>query len=120
MRMLTAAAGLLAVCTAALAGESPCASDVARLCPAVVGGGGRVLRCLEAHREELSAHCRATSDARLAALARRHPCAADRERLCATIPTGDGKVLECLRRHTADLSPTCQSALAPRTGRPAR
>jgi hypothetical protein len=122
MTMVTGIASLLAVCTAGLAfaGESPCANDVARLCSDVVAGGGRVLRCLEAHREELSPHCRATSGARLAALARRHPCATDRERFCATVPTGDGRILACLRSHAGDLSPSCQSALAPRAGRPAR
>jgi hypothetical protein len=109
----TAIASLLAVsaATVALAGEAPCAGDVARFCADVVPGGGRVLRCLDAHREELSPRCRATSETRLSALARRHPCATDRERFCPDVPTGEGRAIECLRGHLDELSASCRSAI---------
>ena len=32
-------------------------SDVARLCPGVEPGGGRVVQCLRAHRMEMSVGC---------------------------------------------------------------
>ena len=34
-----------------------CKSDVARLCPGVEPGGGRVLQCLKAHKMEMSVGC---------------------------------------------------------------
>ena len=34
-----------------------CRADVARLCPGVPMGGGRIIACLKAHKEEMSIGC---------------------------------------------------------------
>ena len=34
-----------------------CKADVARLCPGVQMGGGRIISCLKAHKEEVSIGC---------------------------------------------------------------
>ena len=34
-----------------------CKADVARLCPGVQMGGGRIIECLKAHKEEMSIGC---------------------------------------------------------------
>ena len=34
-----------------------CKADVARLCPGVQMGGGRIIGCLKAHKEEVSIGC---------------------------------------------------------------
>ena len=34
-----------------------CKADVARLCPGVPPGGGRIIGCLKAHKEEVSIGC---------------------------------------------------------------
>jgi Cysteine rich repeat len=34
-----------------------CKADVARLCPGVQMGGGRIIACLKAHKEEVSIGC---------------------------------------------------------------
>jgi hypothetical protein len=34
-----------------------CKADVARLCPGVQMGGGRIINCLKAHKEEVSIGC---------------------------------------------------------------
>jgi Cysteine rich repeat len=34
-----------------------CRADVARLCPGVQPGGGRIIGCLKAHKEEISIGC---------------------------------------------------------------
>ncbi len=34
-----------------------CKEDVARLCAGVQPGGGRILQCLKAHKEEMSVGC---------------------------------------------------------------
>jgi hypothetical protein len=36
---------------------SYCKSDVARLCPGVQMGGGRIINCLKGHKMELSVGC---------------------------------------------------------------
>ena len=34
-----------------------CKADVARLCPGIQPGGGRIIGCLKAHKEEISIGC---------------------------------------------------------------
>jgi Cysteine rich repeat len=34
-----------------------CKSDIARLCPGVQPGGGRIIGCLKAHKMEMSVGC---------------------------------------------------------------
>jgi Cysteine rich repeat len=34
-----------------------CKADIARLCPGVPPGGGRIIGCLKAHKEEMSIGC---------------------------------------------------------------
>ena len=38
-------------------GMQYCKADVARLCPGVQPGGGRIIGCLKAHKEEISIGC---------------------------------------------------------------
>jgi Cysteine rich repeat len=64
VRRLTLAS-LLSLAAVSLAGSALaqsealalCKSDVARLCPGVQPGGGRILDCLKAHKMEMSVGC---------------------------------------------------------------
>ena len=52
--------GLLSAPASALAQTDAmalCKSDVARLCPGVEPGGGRIVQCLKAHKMEMSVGC---------------------------------------------------------------
>jgi hypothetical protein len=42
---------------AQMSGMRYCKADVARLCPGVEPGGGRIIGCLKAHKEEVSIGC---------------------------------------------------------------
>ena len=65
---IVATAGLAAVATFAVnpdgfAAADPlsyCKADVARLCPGVEPGGGRIVGCLKAHKMEVSVGCAKT------------------------------------------------------------
>ena len=55
----------LALSSAAYADEpagphnGPCRADVEKLCPGVKPGGGRIIQCLKAHKDEVSDACKA-------------------------------------------------------------
>ena len=54
------ALGLVAVSptlASAADGLSYCKEDVARLCPGLAPGGGRIVGCLKEHKEEVSVGC---------------------------------------------------------------
>jgi hypothetical protein len=54
-------AALMSAAPSALAQQAEamkyCKADVARLCPGVPPGGGRIIGCLKAHKEEMSIGC---------------------------------------------------------------
>ena len=54
-------AALVSIQSSALAQQAEamkyCKADVARLCPGVQMGGGRIIACLKAHKEEVSIGC---------------------------------------------------------------
>ena len=86
----------------------PCAEDVARLCPGVRPGGGRIARCLQASAQQVSPACQARMDqAKEVAQA----CLADAEKLCSDIPPGAGRVAVCIQQHEAELSQPCRTHL---------
>jgi Golgi apparatus protein 1 len=85
-----------------------CKADAAKVCNQVQPGGGRMLRCLAASKEQLSAPCRE----KIAQAEKRHPCMAEIERLCKSVQPGEGRVHECLRQHQGELAGACKAALA--------
>ena len=97
---------------AAGAGFGPCKEEVQRVCPDVKPGEGRVVRCLEEKKADLSPACRDFLQQRRAEYrTARVACADDMKRLCAGIRPGQGRIAACLRRHEADLSPACKQEM---------
>ncbi len=43
--------------SAQMAGFAFCKADAARLCPGIEPGGGRLIKCMKAHKEEVSIGC---------------------------------------------------------------
>jgi cysteine rich repeat protein len=84
----------------------PCADDVAKLCPGVKPGGGRIVRCLQGKADQISAACKARMEQ---AKEVHQACMADAEKLCSNIPPGAGRVAVCIQQHEAELSQTCRT-----------
>ncbi len=107
-----------------------CSADIAKFCPDVANGRGRITACLMAYDNDLSAGCRPEVDA----LAQRSStnrlipanarqifspsfradlpasCSADAASLCPGVPQGDGRVFACLYSRQSQVSSTCTSA----------
>jgi hypothetical protein len=63
MKRIFVAAFLFSSAALGLAGaqekSKPCAADATKLCPGVTAGSGAQVKCLEAHKDELSPACKA-------------------------------------------------------------
>ncbi len=45
--------------------RSACQADLAKLCPGVQPGGGRIMQCLKTHKDEISAPCKSAMAQRI-------------------------------------------------------
>ena len=126
MIILIALAILPLLVTAATAQQSlvetvanGCKVEIEKYCAQVTPGEGRVLACLFAHGDKLSATCEhALYDAAVqleravAALSYvANECDADLEKYCASIAPGEGRLLECLEKNNKQVSGRCKNAL---------
>jgi hypothetical protein len=100
--------------------KTKCKPDLDSFCSKVTPGEGRLLACLYAHGDKISAGCEwALYDAAvqleravngLAFVA--NECRADAEKHCSGVTPGKGRVLDCLKKHAKDVSKRCNDAVA--------
>lgn len=96
-----------------------CQADIDSFCKDVTEGEGRILSCLGAHEDKLSARCvyslfdaNAQLERFAAAIAYvGFECKADLQKHCGTTEIGDGKLAKCLEANAATLAPGCSQAM---------
>jgi len=96
-----------------------CKVELEKYCSQVTPGQGRILACLYAHEDKLSAKCEyALYDAAVqleravAALSYvANECNADLEKYCESIEPGKGRLLDCLDKHDKQVSKRCKQAV---------
>ncbi len=96
-----------------------CGSEVQSYCSQVTPGRGRLLSCLYAHEDKLSAQCINTLYDGLAMLERAvdlisywvTQCDQDIDAYCAATEMGAGRIARCLLDQKANLSERCTSAI---------
>jgi len=96
-----------------------CKADLETYCKDVKAGDGRLLACLYAHSDKISAKCEyAMYDAAsqlervIAALTYvANECRDDLKANCADIKPGEGRLLTCLEKNDAKVSSRCKQAL---------
>jgi hypothetical protein len=103
----------LALTGNALAQEASCKGDIAKLCPSVEQGGGRIVQCLKTNKDQLSASCKD----RIAKLAEQakgvdQACEDDIHTYCAGVQPGGGRIAGCLKQNKEKLSGECKGKIA--------
>jgi len=96
-----------------------CKVEIEKYCTQVTPGEGRVLACLYAHGDKLSAKCEfALYDAAVqleravAALTYvANECDADLDKYCGAIAPGEGRLLDCLEKYDKQVSKRCKNAI---------
>jgi hypothetical protein len=96
-----------------------CKIEIEKYCSQVTPGQGRILACLYAHEDKLSAKCEyalydaaAQLERAVAALSYvANECNEDLEKYCESIAPGKGRLLECLDKHDKQVSKRCKQAI---------
>ena len=90
-----------------------CKADVAKFCPQVQPGGGRIAQCLKQNEAQLSAPCQERIKMVAAQLHEvKEACADDLQQYCASVKVGGGRVAQCLKQHKDKLSAECKTEIA--------
>jgi len=96
-----------------------CKMEIEKYCSQVTPGQGRILACLYAHEDKLSAKCEyalydaaAQLERAVAALSYvANECNEDLYKYCESIEPGKGRLLECLDKHDKQVSKRCKQAI---------
>jgi hypothetical protein len=96
-----------------------CKAELETYCKNVTAGEGRVLACLYAYEDKLSARCEYALYDASAQLEHAintvtyvaNECRDDMMKLCSDIKTGEGRVLQCLDKNSSKVSSRCKQAL---------
>ena len=96
-----------------------CKAELTTYCKDVTPGEGRVLACLYAHNDKLTAKCEyalfdAAAQLQHAIMAMAYAaneCEDDLEKFCADVPMGEGRLLDCIKRTESKVSQRCLNAL---------
>jgi hypothetical protein len=96
-----------------------CEAELTTYCKDVTPGDNRVLACIYAYSDKLSARCEyalyeaaAQLERAIAALSYVvEACREDLDRHCAAVAAGEGRLLECIQAHEKDVSRQCLDAI---------
>lgn len=88
-----------------------CGGDIAKLCPHVVPGGGRIAQCLTDQYRRLSPSCRDVVERGTTARNAFFACNDAAARYCPDVRPGGGRIVDCLLRKQDLLPPLCREAI---------
>lgn len=101
--------------------KNGCSKDLKSHCKSVTPGEGRLVACLYAYGDKLSADCAfAVYDAydqleavtaAVAHIVKDTSCRSDIRQYCRNVPPGGGRIFECVNKHKATLTDGCRAAL---------
>ena len=99
--------------------ESACAMDIKKYCRTVTPGEGRMIHCMEAHEDKISAKCmfelgEAATSVQTAADALKDAviaCKAEISGACGKIIPGEGRIAACLLSNKSTASAGCVDAI---------
>jgi hypothetical protein len=110
-RLLVMAATCLLLATTAHAQLRQCAPDVERFCKGTPPGGGRLMQCLQSHKDQLSDGCKGAMGLKSGPPSAQEACRSDAMKFCASARGDQAKMKSCLASHAAELSDGCKTAM---------
>jgi hypothetical protein len=99
--------------------EKSCARDIKKYCRTVTPGEGRMIYCLQAHEDKISAKCAfelgdASTSVQTSADALKDAviaCKAEITGVCGKVLPGQGRIATCLRENKSGASAGCAEAI---------
>ena len=95
-----------------------CEAELTSYCKDVTPGEGRLIACIFAHEDKLSAKCEYALYDSAVQLERAisaltyvvNECSTDLDAFCSNVEAGEGRIAECLKANDAKVSDRCKSA----------
>jgi Golgi apparatus protein 1 len=99
--------------------ENACGEDIKKYCSTVTPGEGRIVYCMQAHEDKISAKCGYNLDEVLidfeeimAGLTKAiQACQPDIEKLCGKTEPGQGRIAACLAANKTSIAQDCSQAI---------
>ncbi len=99
-------------------GNGPCSEDMAKFCKDVQPGGGRIMKCMKEHENDLSPACKQhIAQVKERVKEAKAACEDDVMRFCKDVKPGGGRIIRCLKDHENELSPDCKEKMESRKGK---
>jgi hypothetical protein len=97
-----------------------CEKEITSYCKDVTPGEGRLLACLYAHEDKVSARCEYAIYDAAAQLERvvtaityvANECRDDLKAHCSSVEPGEGRLLDCIEKNQAKVSGRCKQAIS--------
>ncbi len=110
--LLTVLTSMALALTARAQVAGPCAETITKYCGDVVPGEGRVLKCLNDHRDDQSIACRDWLDDQQQSLTElNQACSEEIAKLCSFDPPDKLRILKCLEDNYIGLKLDCREKL---------
>ena len=90
-----------------------CKADAEKYCANVQSGGGRIIKCLMEHSQDISQECSSSlaQHKQQSGGGFRQACRNDADKYCADVQPGGGRIIKCLMGHSQELSQECSASL---------
>lgn len=110
--VLAAALVVSAISGSAYAQSGPCHEDMQKFCGQIEKGDGRIVKCMQEHKDQLSTACKEHHEKMKSEFKSvKQACHDDVAKFCHDVKPGAGRIMRCMKEHKSEFSASCQKEI---------